>query len=90
MHQMVFLQVRQLGEALGADVALERPLARVGAQVHLEVGQLAERLVAHVALVVHLAVLLLQRVRQRSVTAGVEAIGTEWRSRPARQSEVVL
>lgn len=84
MHEVVLLKMCELREALGADVALERPLAGVRAEVHLQVGQLAERLEAHVAFVVHLAVLLLERVRQGSVTAGVVAIGTEGRSRRAR------
>lgn len=85
MYKVMFLQVRKLSEALGAHVALEWPLPRVCPQVHLQVRELAECLEAHIAFVVHFTVLLLQRVRQRSVTAGVVAIGTKWRSRPARQ-----
>lgn len=82
VDEVVLLEVGQLGEALGAHVALEGPLPRVGPQVHLQVRELAECLIADVAFVVHLAILLLQWVGQRSVTAGVVAIGTKWRSRP--------
>lgn len=67
MHEMMLLKVRELREALRADVALEGPLAGVGSEVHLEIRQLTEGLAADVALVVHLAVLLLERVRQRPV-----------------------
>lgn len=65
----MLLQVGQLGEALGADVAMEGPLARVGPKVHLQIGQLAKGLETDIALVMHFAILLLQRVRQRSVAA---------------------
>jgi len=52
----------QLCEALAARLALERPFAGVRSQVNLQVGQLAERLAAHVALVMHFAVLLTDRI----------------------------
>lgn len=68
VDEMMLLQMGQLRETLGANVTLERPLAGMGPQMYLEIRQLAERLATHVALVMHLAVLLLQRVRQRPVT----------------------
>lgn len=49
----------QLSETLGANVTLEWSLAGMSPQVHLEIRQLAERLAADVALVVHFSVLLL-------------------------------
>jgi len=76
VDKVVLLEVGQLREALGADVALEGPLARVRPQVHLEVGELAKSLVADVALVVHLSVLFLQRVGQRPVSPGGGRVGT--------------
>jgi hypothetical protein len=75
VDQVVLLEVGQLGETLGADVALEGTLAGMRPQVNFQVGQLAERLVANVALVVHFAVLLLQRVRQRAVAAPLASVG---------------
>ena len=73
VHQMMFLQVSQLRETFGANVAFERALARMRSQMHLEIGELAERFVANVALVVHFAVLLLQRIGQRTVSATLTA-----------------
>jgi hypothetical protein len=69
VHQMMFLEMGELREAFGTDVALKGPFARVCPQVDLQVGQLSESLVANVALVVHLAVLLLEWIRKRSVPA---------------------
>lgn len=69
VHQVVLLQVRQLREVLGAHVALERAFPGVRPEVHFQVGELAEGLLADVALVVHLAVLLLQGVGERAVPA---------------------
>lgn len=69
VNQVVLLQVSQLREGLGTDVARERPLSRMRPQVHLQVRQLAKGLVADVALVVHLSVLLLERVGQGAVPA---------------------
>lgn len=68
MHEMMFLEMCELRETLGADVTLEGPLAGMCSEVHLEVRQLTEGLAADVAFVVHLAILLLERVRQRSVS----------------------
>lgn len=73
----MLLQVGQLRETLGANVTLERPLPGMGPQMHLEIRQLAERFATHVALVMHLAVLLLQRVRQRPVTPRPLRVGAE-------------
>lgn len=78
VHQMMLLQVRQLGEALRADVALERTLTRMRAQMHLKVAQLSEGFAAYIALVVHLAVLLLERIRQRAIATRCQRVGTEW------------
>lgn len=69
VHEMMFLQVGQLCEALRADVTMERPLARVRPQVHLEIRQLTKGFETNIALVMHLPVLLLQRIRQRSIAA---------------------
>lgn len=78
VHEVVLLEVGELGEALGADVALERPLAGVRPQVDLEVRELSEGLAADVALVVHLAVLLLERVGQGPVAPGAAlGVGAE-------------
>jgi len=74
VHQVVLLQVGQLGETLGADIAFEGALAGMRPQVNFQVRQLAECLVANVALVVHFSVLLLQRVRQRTVTAALASV----------------
>ena len=52
-------------------------------QVHLQVRQLAEGLEADVALVVHLPVLLLQRIRQRPVAARAAPTSGDARA-PAR------
>lgn len=83
----MLLQMRQLSEALGADVALERSFPGVRPQVHLEVRQLPERLAAYVALVVHLPVLFLERIRQRSVASGPLRVGTE---RAALRTAVIV
>jgi hypothetical protein len=78
MDEVVLLEVGQLGEALGADVALEGPLARVRPQVDLEIRELAEGLAADVALVMHLAVLLLEGVGQGPVAPRAAlGVGTE-------------
>jgi len=37
MYEMMFLKVRELCEAFGANVALEGPLAGVRPQVYLEI-----------------------------------------------------
>lgn len=37
MHEMMLLEVCELCEAFGANVALEGPLAGVRPQVHLEI-----------------------------------------------------
>lgn len=71
MHVVVFLQVCQLRETLAARLAFERSFAGMRPKVHLQVGQLTESLATHVALVVHLAVLLADRIRQRPVAARV-------------------
>lgn len=60
--------MRQLREAFGADVALERSLTGVRSEMNLKIRQLTEGLTADVALVVHLPVLLLKWIRQRPVT----------------------
>jgi hypothetical protein len=83
VDQVVPLEVGQLGEPLGADVALEGALAGMRPQVSFQVAQLTERLLANVALVVQFAVLLVQRVRQRSASGrgvavqGLAVVGTE-------------
>lgn len=77
MHQMVLLQMGQLRERFGAHVAAERPLAGVRSQMYLQIGQLTEGFGANVALVVHFAVLLLERIRQRTVAA-TAAARTQW------------
>jgi len=64
VDKMMLLQMRELRKALGADGAFEGPFARVRPKVHFKVRQLAKSLAAHVALVMHLAVLLLERIRQ--------------------------
>ena len=51
VHQVVPLQMDQLRETLGANVAFERPFARVLPLMDIEMGQLSERLGAYVALV---------------------------------------
>lgn len=73
----MFLQMRKLREALGADVALEWSLARVRSKVDLQVRQLSKGLTTDIALIMHLAVLLLKRVRQRPVTPRALRVGTE-------------
>lgn len=83
----MLLQMGQLSEALGADVALERPLPGVRPEVHLEVRQLPEGLAADVALVVHFPVLLLQRIGQRPVAPGPLRIRTE---RSALRAPVIV
>jgi len=77
VHQVMLLQVRQLGEALRAHIALEGSFAGMGPQMHLEVAQLPKGLAAYIALVVHLAILFLQRIGQRSVASGGQGIGTQ-------------
>jgi hypothetical protein len=83
VDQVVPLEVAQLGEPLLADVALEGALAGMRPQVSFQVAQLTERLLANVALVVQFAVLLVQRVRQRSASGrgvavqGLAVVGTE-------------
>lgn len=54
-------------------------------QVHLEVRELPEGLEANIALVMHLAVLLLQRVGERAVAAAVwrALLGQRRRQGPA-------
>lgn len=71
VYQVVFLQVGELSEALVASLAFERPLSAVHSKVDLEVGELPERLGAHVALVLDLAVLLLEGVGQGLVAGHV-------------------
>lgn len=44
MDEVMFLQVRQLGEPLVAFPALVRPLAGMRPQMDLQVGELAKRL----------------------------------------------
>ena len=80
MHEVVLLQVRQLGEGLWAGCASEGPLPAVGAKVHLEVGELPEHLVARLAPVLDLPVLLLKRERERLVAAAASR-GSRSRSR---------
>ena len=65
----------QLGEALGTRAALERPLTRVRPQMDLKVGQLTERLIADVALVMHFSVLFAQRIRQRTMASSGSVSG---------------
>lgn len=45
----MFEQVRLLAKGLGADIAPEGLLARVGAQVHLDVGLVEESAIADAA-----------------------------------------
>lgn len=71
VYVIVFLQMSQLCKALAARFAFERPFAGVRSQMDFQVGQLTERLAAHVALVVHFTVFLADRIRQRPVTARV-------------------
>ena len=59
VHQMVFLQMSKLGEALFARDAHKRTLACVRAQVNLQITQLTKRFVADITLVVHFTVFLL-------------------------------
>ena len=61
VHQVVLLEVDQLSETFSADGM--RP------QMDFQVRQLSECLVTNVAFVVHFTVLLLQRIRQRTVTS---------------------
>lgn len=70
MNKVMFLKVGKLRETLCTDVALEGPLSIVCPQVNFQIGQLTKRLVTHIAFVVHLAVFLLEWIRQRSVTPG--------------------
>lgn len=69
MNEVMLLQMRQLGEGFRADVTLERSFPGVRPQVHLEVGELAEGLVADIALIVDLAILLLERIGQRLIAS---------------------
>ena len=64
VHQQVLLQVGQLGEGLGAHLAAEGSLPGVGAQVDLQVAQLAKDLLAGLTPVLNLPVLLLEGVGQ--------------------------
>ena len=64
---MMSLEMCELCEALSAHIALEGTLARVGAQMHLQIRELPESLAANIALIMHLAIFLLERIRQRSV-----------------------
>jgi hypothetical protein len=64
VNKEMFLQMCQLGEGLGTHLAAEGTLARVSSQVHLQVAQLAEDLLAGLTPVLDLAVLLLERVGQ--------------------------
>lgn len=73
----MLLKMRELREALGADIALKRPLAGMCSEMHFEIRQLTESLAADVTLVVHLAVFLFERVRQRSIAPRALGIGTE-------------
>lgn len=67
MYEMMLLKMRELRETLGADIALEGSLAGVRPEMHLKIRQLTKGLAAYIALVMHLAVLLLERIRQRPV-----------------------
>lgn len=75
VHQMVLLEVRQLGKTFGANVTMEGPLAGVRPQVDLQIGQLAKGFEAPVALVMHFAVLLAQGIGQRLVAPRALARG---------------
>lgn len=70
VHQVVLLKMGKLGEAFRADVTLKGSLSRMRTQVHLEIAQLSKCLVTNVTLVVHLAIFLLKRIRQASITTG--------------------
>lgn len=87
VYEMMLLKVRELREALSADITLEGPLARVCPEVHLEVRQLTEGLAAHIALVVHFTVLLLERIRQRPVAPRALRI---WAERAALRTAMVV
>lgn len=63
MYKVMLLKMCKLRETLGADGAFEGSLAGVRPEVYFKIRQLAESLAAHVALVMHLAVLLLERIR---------------------------
>lgn len=69
MNQVVFLEVGELSETLGADVTLERPFSRMRSEVDLEIAELTECLVADVTFVVHLAILLFQRIGKAPVAS---------------------
>jgi hypothetical protein len=77
VDKMMLLQVRELCKTLGANGAFERPLARVRPKMHFKVRQLAKSLAAHIALVMHLAILLLERIRQRPIASRALRVGTE-------------
>lgn len=73
----MLLQMCKLRETLSAYGAFERSLAGMRPEMHFKVRQLAESLATHIALVVHLAVLLLERIRQRPIAPRALGIGTE-------------
>lgn len=74
---MMLLEVRELCEAFGANVALEGPLAGMRPQVYFEIRQLTEGFAADVALIMHFAVLLFERIRQRSIAPRALGVGAE-------------
>lgn len=74
VDEQMLLQVCQLGERLGTHLAAERSLPRMGPQVDLQVAQLAKHLVAGLALVLNLAVLLLERIGQRLVAGAAHLL----------------
>jgi len=63
MYEMMFLKMCELRETLGTDIALEGSFAGMCSEVHLEIRQLTEGFAADVAFIMHLAILLLERVR---------------------------
>lgn len=73
VDQVVFLQVSQLSETFVTGLTFEGPLSTVDTKMNLQVGQLSEGFAADVALVLDLAVLLLQWVRQRLVARRAHA-----------------
>lgn len=67
MHEMMLLEVRELRKTFGTNIALEGSFTGVRPQMYFEIRQLTEGFAANVAFVMHLAVLLLERIRQRSI-----------------------
>lgn len=71
VHEVVLLQMCELGEGFSTGFAGKRTLSRVRAEVNLQVGQLAERFRANVAFVVDFPILLSKRIGQSFVSSSL-------------------